>query len=42
MKTGASVLKKMKTMREEKEKDVLVEGKEFLWAWGAGADIVIR
>ena len=41
MKTGVSVFKK-KNMREEKEKDVLVEGREFLWARGAGADVVIR
>ena len=41
MKTGVSVFKKEK-MREEKEKDVLVEGREFLWPWGVGADFVIR
>lgn len=29
MKTGVSVLKKMKRMREEKEKDVLAEGSSY-------------
>ena len=41
MKTGVSVFKKEK-MRKEKERDVLVEGREFLWTWAAGADVVIR